>query len=95
MPRMSSAEPKYTITVAMIARRLGVSKSKARQWCEQGWIAGAVNIGDRAKHFWRVTPGALEAFKRERTNLESAVVQRRRACVRAWQKPPVLNRMGI
>jgi hypothetical protein len=58
-----SAKPEY-VGVPELAREGIAGNEKIRQWCREGRIAGALNIGTPKKAEWRVPRTGWEAFKR-------------------------------
>ena len=43
------------MSVAAMARELGVCREKIRRWCANGKIEGAWNVGDKKYQYWRAS----------------------------------------
>jgi DNA-binding transcriptional regulator LsrR (DeoR family) len=91
----SESIPKpHNITIRMIAAELGVTREKARRWCQDGWIRNAINIGGGNKRYWRVTRQALDAFKLSRTHVSAETPQRQSRILRRRRLSPMIDRMN-
>lgn len=69
------------MTVAEVAKALGLSEGRVRVICQQGCL------GQRVAGVWLITTDELEAFKRHRRGPLSAMWRRRRAPARRTMTP--------
>ena len=65
------------LTPPEFAERLGVNADRVRGWIESGQLA-AINVGDRQRPRWRLSPDAIDAFLASRASQSRRITPTRR-----------------
>jgi excisionase family DNA binding protein len=77
-------------TPPTVAKHLGVHVDRVRGWIETGQLP-AVNLGDKTRPRWRISPEGLEQFLRARSNQAAVDATRRSAKRRAKKSSNVIE----
>lgn len=55
--------PDRMLDVGQVAKRLHVSPSTVRRWCEGEVFEGAYNAGTRSQSYWKIPEASLSAIR--------------------------------
>lgn len=76
-------------TPPTIAKQLGCHVDRVRAWIETGQLP-AVNLGDKSRPRWRISPDGLSQFLRSRSN-QAAVDATKRPSRRSRKQSGVIE----